>query len=201
MSRGNQEAGVALGHDIRLFFPIHRGAFEQQPVLLERWCRRWMGNDYVPPLSPEGWFIEGHRPGIHLWAPPPAAALIALEELAESRLKQFHDVTHVFVCPRLCFYEKWRTCFQKEVDFWFYLEPGEFWPHYMFEPLVLGISFPLRRREEGPWLVRQNREAVVEMGRSLHSLSKTSHLQVGHHLRELWSDPWSIEELSKRVVC
>ena len=200
MSRGNQDAGVALGHDIRLFFPLHKGAFDLQPVLLSNWCRMWMEEDYRPPLGPEGWFVEGHRPGVHLWAPPPSAALIALEELAESRLKRFHNVTHVFICPRLCFYEEWRSRFQKEVDFWIFLEPGQFWPHDMYEPLVVGISFPLRRRDSGPWLVRQNREAVVEMGRALHELSKASHVQVGRYLRELWRDPWSLSKLSERLV-
>ena len=69
-SRGNHDMGVSLGHDLRPYLPLDRGAFEREPVLLEYWCRSWMGSDYVKPLEPKDWFWREHQPGIYLWAPP-----------------------------------------------------------------------------------------------------------------------------------
>ena len=78
-----------------------------------------MEKDYSPPLEPIEWFTKGHKPGIHLWALPPAAALIALKQLARSRQKRPHFVQHVFVCQRLLWQEEWRRRFEKEMDLWF----------------------------------------------------------------------------------
>ena len=89
--------------------------------------------------------------------------------------------------------------FEKEVDLWFILHTGTFWPHDMFEPLLIGISFPLSRNH--PWLVRQNRDPVVEVGRALSEMSKTCHLQVGDYLRELWLHPREFPRLPGRMVC
>ena len=106
-----------------------------------------MGNDYSPPLKPIGWFREGHKPGTHLWAPPPAAALVALKQLARSRHKQLHSVTHVFLCQRLLWQERWRRRFEKEMDVWCILHSGSVWPNRLFEPLIVGIYFPTINRE------------------------------------------------------
>ena len=174
---------------------MDRGAFELAGSSLSRWCRSWMGDDYSPPLEPIDWFRRGHTPGIHLWAPPPAAALIALKQLARSRQKRPHFVHRVFLCQRLLWQEEWRRRFEKEMDLWFILYPGNYWPHELFEPLIVGISFPMSNREHGPWLVRQQREEMVEAGRTLSALSKSCHVQVGNYLCELWAHPWSIPKV------
>ena len=61
------------------------------------WFKSWTGSDYSEPLEPEGWFEEGHLPGVHTWSPPPAAALIVLKEMVRSRLKRMWTTTHVVV--------------------------------------------------------------------------------------------------------
>ena len=119
-----------------------------------------------------------------MWAPPPAVANQALAELAKSRLKRPYQVTHVFICPRLLWQEEWRRRFEKEMDFWFILHPGIAWPHSNFEPLLIGLSFPMSRTR--PWLVRQLREQVVKAGRALSKVSKICHLQVRDYLRKIW---------------
>ena len=197
-SRGNQDAGISLGHDIRDYLPLNKGAFQLQGPKLSMFCKCWMESDYSPPLEPEGWFWEGHLPGVHIWAPPPAAALIALKEIAKSRQKRPYDVTHVFLCPRLLWQEEWRTRFEREMDFWFHLSTGIYWPHEMFEPLVIGISFPMSRTR--PWLVRQLREQVVEAGRTMSILSKTCHIQVRDYLCKLWLHPREFPPLPRGVV-
>ena len=68
-------------------------------------------------LKPVDWFERGHnldggyydskgfwrhkeRAEVFLWAPPPGAADVCLEELRKARLKR-HSSTHIFVCPPL----------------------------------------------------------------------------------------------------
>ena len=154
-----------------------------------------MGKDYSSPLEPIDWFTKGQKPGIHLWAPPPAMALIALKQLARSRQKRPHFVQHVFVCQRLLWQEEWRRRFEKEMDLWFLFHPGLSWSNNLLEPLVVGISFPMLNREHGPWLVRQQREEMVEAGRTLCEMSKSCHFQVGNYLRQLWSCPWRLPKV------
>lgn len=193
-SRGDYDAGISLGYDLRDFLPLDVPAFNWPDQQLETWCKGWMGSQYSPPLEPEAWYGEGHQPGVHIWAPPPAAALEALKQLSRSRTKRMNSVTHVFICPRLLYQEEWRRRFEKEMDIWFFLAHGTVWPHNCFEPLMVGLSFPLSRQY--PWLLRQERSQVVEIGRSLSELSKTSHLQVGNYLRQLWVCPRSLPSVS-----
>lgn len=138
--------------------------------------------------------LKGHQPGVHIWAPPPGAALIALRQLASSRHKRPEFVTHVVMIPRLLYQEEWRTRFEKEVDIWFPMETGEFWPYNSFEPLMIGLSFPLYRNH--PWQLRLERDKVVGIGRALCTLSKQSNLQVGYYLRKLWSNPRALPAVS-----
>ena len=75
--------------------------------------------------------------------------------------------------------------FEKEMDFWFVMKPGDVWPNSAFEHLLVGISFPLSRVY--PWLVRQQRDEVAEAGSLLSKMSKESHVQVGDSLHKLWA--------------
>ena len=71
--------------------------------------------------------------------------LIALKELAKVLHKRPELVTHGILIPRLLYQEEWRKRFEKEVDIWFPLTPGEVWPISAYEPLMIGISFHLYR--------------------------------------------------------
>lgn len=188
LSRGDRDSGITLGYDMRDFLPLDKSAFDMSGNTLEIWCRGWMKEDFITPLTPADWFTTGHLPGIHIWAPPPAAALVALKELAKARHKRPYSSTHVILIPRLLYQEEWRKGFEKEVDVWFAMEPGgTAWPYSCFEPLIVGIAFPLYRTY--PWLIRIDRDKVVEFGRTLCQMSKESHLQVRDHLCKLWCDP------------
>ena len=190
LSRGNYDSGISLGFDIRQFMPLNVSAWDVAGNVLGDWCKSWMGKDFAPPLTPEEWFEKGHFPGVHIWTPPPGAALIALKELSRSRHKRPLEVTHVVMIPRLLWDEEWRSRFEKEVDFWFILHNGSLWPHSAFEPLLVGISFPiLPPSSPYPWQVKQERTRMVDMGRSLSQMSKSSDLRVGNYLRELWLAP------------
>jgi hypothetical protein len=186
-SRGNYDLGISLGYDVRTFIPLYRSAWEVAGRSLEEWCISWMGEDFAPPLTSEGWFEEGHRPGVHIWAPAPAAGLIALKEMERSRLKRPYTTTHVVMIPRLLYQEEWRSRFEKSVDVWFSFYPGSVWPNSAFEPLMMGIRFPFARSY--PWEVKQEREQVVGIGRALSKLSRDSHIRVGDYLRKFWRNP------------
>jgi hypothetical protein len=133
LSPGNHDAGISLGFDVRQFMPLNISAWDV--------AGSWMGKDYVPPLTPMGWFEDGHLPVVHLWTPPPGAALIALKELARSRHKRPLEVTHVVMIPRLLWDEEWRSRFEKEMDFCFFVHNGALWPHSAFEPLLVDFQF------------------------------------------------------------
>ena len=175
-SRGNADAGVLVGHGIRSFIPLDKSAFDLAGNRLENWCAGWMGSDYTRPLEPIEWFTRGHHPGVHVWAPPPAAALFALKEVAHSRQKRPRQVAHVFVCQRLLWQEEWRRCLEKEMDVWLVLYPGEYWPHNLHEPLIVGLCFRMLSGNMGPWSVRQEQDKVLEIGRTLSEVSKACHL-------------------------
>eukprot|EP00804_Cyclotella_cryptica_P026665 CCRYP_019098-RA/>CCRYP_019098-RA protein AED:0.44 eAED:0.44 QI:0/0/0/1/0/0/2/0/207 len=164
-SRGDFETGVSLGHDLHTFLPLALSAEKAPGNLLARWLKSWMGKDNVPTLTPEGWFYHGHLPGIHVWMPPPATALIALKQLAQAKHKRPYTSTHV---------EEWQMRFEKEVDIWFVLSTGSHRPLNAHEPLLVGLSFPLYSSFQ--WQLRLESKKVVDIGRSLSALSKKSHV-------------------------
>ncbi len=75
LSRGNRDAGITLGYDLRDFVPLGVSAFDYPDNSLETWCKSWMGDDYNPPLQPKDWFPKGQLSGVHVWSPPAAATL------------------------------------------------------------------------------------------------------------------------------
>ena len=89
------------GKDMLYFVDLGKSAVERHPPLMD-WVRDWTGREELAPLTPEGWFEEGHgiiggsldRRGVWIpehgpsnemfvWMPPPAAADAALEELCK----------------------------------------------------------------------------------------------------------------------
>ena len=187
LSRGDFDSGVMLGADIRHLVPIGCSAIRLAGPPLTQWLKHWMDKDYVEPLEPKGWFTKGHMLGKHLWAPPPGAALLVLEEIAQAKLKRPHELTHVFVCQRLLYHEEWRRRFEKEFDFWMIIDSNPFWPVFCCEPLVVGTSFPLRAKH--PWKIRRLPQ-VVELGRSLQALFSPGDMGSRDILRQFWLDPW-----------
>ncbi len=101
-SHGSLMEGVMAGADMLTFVDLARGGIEHYPPLL-KWICSWSGHPHLKALSTEGWFEEGH--GItggkvdghrilipnhckgnqmFLWAPAPAVADAAMEELLKS---------------------------------------------------------------------------------------------------------------------
>ena len=184
-SRGSLIEGVMAGENMLTFVDLAKTAFERQGDSLLNWIREWTQLDDLAPLTPEGWFVEGHgiiggeldnhgiwipkhegRSCTHLWAPPPAVADVALEELLKARHKRT-DTYHIVVIPRL-FTPRWRRLFNKACDFAFAVPPNHsFWSTNMFEPLWVGIVLPFTHHR--PWELKRA-PLLVDMARKLREV-------------------------------
>eukprot|EP00980_Cylindrotheca_fusiformis_P027728 scaffold22529_cov73-Cylindrotheca_fusiformis.AAC.2 len=207
LSRGGLNEGVMGGKSMLTFVPLHLPAF-QRTSLLEPWVKSWVGASAVF-LSHEDWFLRGHdivngtettiptgdgsdvvsfwkpiiEDGILVWAPPPAAADVALEELRKARIKRQLSL-HVILIPRLCT-PAWLRQLFKAADLILEIPPGTpFWPSDMFEPLFVGILLPFSRFE--PWSLRFSPK-VLSTKRKLQKMWSTAPLDTGNILHELVS--------------
>ena len=214
-SRGSLTKGVMSGKDMLTFIDLGRSAVERHPPLVE-WVRSWSGRPSLRPLSPEGWFEEGHgivggsldsngvwmpsygKGGqMFLWAPPPAIADAALEELLKARHKRT-DMFHVVLIPRLMT-PRWRRLFHKACDFSFVLSPGcPYWPSDMFEPLWVGILLPFIKHR--PWCLKRA-PLLLEIGRNLRGVLETGEGNEGDILRQLTLLPRRVDALPFHMAC
>jgi hypothetical protein len=118
-----------------------------------------------------------------LWAPAPAAASTALDELQTSRHKRPH-LNHIFICPRL-FTQAWRRKLHRVADIVIELPAGcrPVWPLSAHEPLLIGLTFCLAARY--PWQPRFTPQ-LLDLDRTL---------------RRMWRDPQQDERPVLRQLC
>ncbi len=210
LSRGLHTDGVFANQPMHLHIPLHLPALDRSPTLLP-WIRSWCPDPTISPLSPEGWYREGHGitdytrspDGMHhpalsqlqwfLWAPAPAASRQALEELATSRHKR-PWFNHIFICPRL-FTSRWRKLLYKLADLVVEIPAGArpFWPVQMHEPLVLGLT--LRFLSVCPWILREHC-CLLDLERSLRMMWTSVSGDERPVLRELCALPLALDALS-----
>ena len=210
------------GEDMLSFVDLSKSAVDRYPPLLE-WLRSWSVPD-LQPLTPEGWFEEGHGIGdkdnhgiwisgnkdkhgvwiphhepsgnLKLWTPPPAAADAALEELLKARHKRT-DTFHVVAIPRLMA-PYWRKLFNKVCDFTVVISPNvSFWPATMYEPLWLGVVLPFTHHR--PWCFKRA-PRLVEMGIKLRGMLPDREGDAGALLRELLRLPRWVAPMSASMV-
>ena len=122
-------------------------------------------------------------PGSFIWAPPPAVAGIAVEQLQKSRHKSTES-THVFMVPRL-FTTKWRKQLHKVADVVLDVPAGHpVWPTNMFELLTIAFVFPFLSHR--PWELRRAPN-LMELERSLRKVWQSGDKSKRPLLQELWS--------------
>ena len=130
------------GSPIRSFMPLHLDAFTRWPPL-KRWVEAICTN--IRPLrflEPTDWFDSAHSFSNCVWAPPPAAADVVVEQLSLARHKR-STCLHLVVVPRL-FTGHWRKHLSRATDFYFKLENDELWPlAEMHEPVLIFVCLPL----------------------------------------------------------
>ena len=214
LSRGNLTEGVMTGQSMLSHVPLDEGCFERVGPRLLDWVRDWTGRKGLDPLTPEDWFYRAHGLGpgennpdgiwmptenaetCFLWAPAPAAARVAVEELRRARHKRQNSY-HVFVCPRLMT-NLWRKDLGKVVDFLFELPSGApQWPSDTHEPLVVGIVLPFIRSQ--PWQLRRAPK-LLGMARQLRRVFQTPDGDGRPLLRELFELPNRLDSVPARVV-
>ena len=185
--------------------PWHLSAL-QRNITLKEWFYSWLGSD-LEILEPEDWFIRGHdiqggfidldkfwRPnyskGTFLWASPPAAAHVCIEELRKARIKR-QDSLHVMAIPRLMT-PMWLKALYKTTNLVISITPDHtFWSASEFEPLTLVICFPYLPFY--PWSLRGTLR-MYRMARTVRQVQQTQDVAPGHILCELLSQV-------KRFLC
>ena len=182
LSRADHTQGVMLGQPIQAFVPLHQSPLDREPKL-EGWLRT-ITDDLNPfLLSPEDWYTTGHSKGTFIWAPPPAAAEVVVEQLGRARLKR-PEAMHIVVVPRVMT-GRWRRALSRGSEFYFRIDRPEVWDVRLhFEPLLLFVCLPYRSHD--PKLDQQE-ELLVKFRRALlgPNLSQTSEERLRYILRKL----------------
>jgi hypothetical protein len=210
LSRGVLTEGVMAGKQMLSFVPLHQGALERQPALLG-WIQCWLPRNSLIVLSCEDWFDKGHgissgsinqegrwmphdlKQGWLLWAPPPAIADVAVEELEISRHKRKH-LNHIFISPRLMTFA-WRKKLRKICDVLFEIPAGArcFWPQQEHEPLLVGLT--LCFSPSSPWQFKRTGR-VLELDGLLREVWKNKDSDERVILQQLCGHPWWLGPMS-----
>ena len=194
LSRGDRNAGVMAGESMLSFVPLHMAVHERSPdpvAWFQSWCGETMSSLPIRILSPNDWpTVLGTR-GTYLWAPPPAAADIAVEYMARAIHKRSNS-THVFLCPRLQT-ARWFRMLLKATDLVLRIPPGTpVWSLDQHEPLILAISFPLSR--DKPWK-HGGTPHCIHNGKVLQGLWVSDFGRTGPVLCELFKRAWAMAEV------
>ena len=182
LSRADHTQGVMLGQPICAFVPLHLGPLDREPRL-EGWLRSIMEDLNPTLLTPEGWYSRAHTKGTFIWAPPPAAAEVVVEQLGRARLKRPESM-HIVVVPRVMT-GRWRRHLSRGSEFYFRIDRPEVWDTRLhFEPLLFFVCLPYR--SHNPCLDQQE-ELLVEFRRALldPELPKVSQERLRYLLRKL----------------
>jgi hypothetical protein len=201
LSRGDFSSGVMAGKNFLALLPLNKGALD-----LSRGISTWI-HEFLPGqlkwevLTPQDWFTKGHQNGHFIWAPPPAIADVALEQMCESFLIRPWNA-HIFLCPAHMTY-RWRKQLRKVSDLVFTIPVGGLmWPDSLHEPLVFALTCPLLAYS--PWRVRRSERLVGGQGIMPKLWSKDWQVE-GDLLRKLWlrevpSDPELLWGLAPQVL-
>jgi hypothetical protein len=213
VSRGYLGQGVMAGETMVAHVPIHLSAVDRSPNLVP-WIRSWCGEKIIL-LDERGWFETGHdiegwkvgcdkfeRPVLskgrrtYIWAPPPIASEVMMEELRKARIKR-QTACHVIVCPRLCTVQ-WAKQLYRSADFVFELPVGfSCWSIDMHEPLLIGILFPFLSVK--PWQIKGSPK-MFAVGRELRQVLVESEVGTRDLLRKLWALGWDLSTLPEHMV-
>jgi hypothetical protein len=212
VSRGSLMEGVMAGKPMLSFFPFHLSAAERSPGLLP-WIRSWIGEE-AELLTPEGWFERGHdvvggrinaegmwmpelQQGVFVWAPPPAAADAAIEELRKARHKR-QNSTHIVVVPRLMT-PLWRKHLHKAADLVLEIPAGcgAAWAKEMFEPCLMGVCLPFLPHR--PWQFKGT-PRLLALERELRRLWEDGDTAVAAGLRQFIDKSRKLPSMPPDVV-
>jgi hypothetical protein len=192
LSRGDHTEGVMQGRSMTEFIPLHLTAFDRAPRLKD-WFTLAFGTMDHTFLDPEGWFTTGHQDGNFVWAPPPSATDVVVEQLGKARHKRPNNL-HLVVVPRLMT-GYWRRMLSRESDGCFEMRLGfELWPISEFEPLIVFVCLPFRSNCPSPLHEGAKLEALLGNLRSKWLWEEPA-TRSGHFLRELLARARDLDSL------
>jgi hypothetical protein len=197
-SRGDHSTGVMKGNHILDYIPLHESAIEIEPGV-KLWLERLWPSERgeLEFLTPNDWLNHGRGGGRNcVWAPAPAAADVAAEQLARA-VHQHPDSCHIFIAPRLMT-SRWRRRVGRLADFEFELGAGSSsWPKERHEPLLIFVILPLSKYR--PWKLRGT-GLLVDYGRKLRLVHKEDCKRRGRILCQLLRATSRLECMSQSVV-
>lgn len=216
LSRGDLDEGVMKHGGILEYVPLHLNALERQKLISE-WLPLFVfpsvHQKKVEFLTEADWFVRGHdiiggsknadgvwipdyKDGTFIWLPPPAAGLLAVEQLRRARLKR-ENSTHVFIIPRLMSSE-WKRQLFRVADLFLELPFDNIWKQTeQHEPLIIAFVFPFL--SHSPWQLKRSR-AFLGMAGLLRSMWKTDKLPLWAVLSKFFTFARSLETLPESVV-
>jgi len=197
LSRGQLSSGVLGGGDMLTYIPLHLTAVERSPAV-KTWVESWLpGSTTALWMTPFQWYCGRGYPGSCVWAPPPGAADAALEQLAASIHKRPLG-SHIVLLPRL-WTSRWRRLLGKICDVVFTVPLGTlFWPDTHYEPLIVGIYFPLL--PFSPWQLRGT-PFMDRLARVLSEVPRTHNdWGGGDILRQFFSQAGALASMPESVA-
>lgn len=191
-SRSDLSTGVMRGTPMLEYVPLHLSALKRSPALRD-YIVGWLpSKTLVKVLEPEEWFDPFVKNQVHVWAPPPAAADLAVELLAEGIHKRPNSF-HIFVVPRLMTV-RWRKVLGRATDVLFHLPPkiNQVWEPSQHEPLTIALAFPLSK--SCPWRMGHYDE-VKTWESDLRAVCKDDPNRARDRLQQLWESTCKVGAL------
>ena len=184
LSRGELSSGVMSGKDFLPYLPLNETAFDRDPKLKSR-IQGWLVTDDWKVATTADWFhgVFQDPNGAWIWAPPPALAKVAVEQMCEAK-HIFPNSKHVFVCPALMT-GYWRKQLGKLADTSFTIKATEngTWEKDMFEPLTIAFVRPLLSSR--PWKAGRLNRVSTWKG-NLREMRWDNPRDVRNHMRKFW---------------
>jgi hypothetical protein len=204
LSRGEVHVN-SLENCVTTIMPLHLSP-TQRSVSIIKWLDHWMQGSYRL-TTPHNWFHEAQQwgeyeknlmPTTWVWDLPPAAALHALEELGNARLKRHNILRGVVLIPHLLSHE-WFRRFSRIVDVYFHIPAGSIpeWPIEMHESLTVGLYLPLFRYQPWDW---KRVPFMVPFGNTMSSMHRIGDTSARDILREFWEASSGVTNLPKGLV-
>jgi hypothetical protein len=184
LSRGELSSGVMSGKDFLPYLPLNETAFDRDPKLKSR-IQGWLVTDDWKVATTADWFhgVFQDPNGAWIWAPPPALAKVAVEQMCEAK-HIFPNSKHVFVCPALMT-GYWRKQLGKLADTSFTIKATEngTWEKDMLEPLTIAFVRPLLSSR--PWKAGRLNRVSTWKG-NLREMRWDNPRDVRNHMRKFW---------------
>ena len=182
LSRGEFSNPAMVGPKFLDLLPLNETAFQRQGTLRSM-VKGWLNDDWHFTTTTD-WFhkVFTEPEGSWVWAPPPALAKIAVEQMCEV-IHVFPKSRHVFICPSLL-KGYWEKMLSKAADSVFEFKTmSSVWRKDMHEKLTIAFVAPLLSR--APWKVSRS-PFMARWTDKLCEMQFKNSAVVRDHMRKFW---------------